>query len=258
MLRWGGGVDELRDLLERLHARLIGREDEPSQTIAAQIEGLLFGPLRVTYDHMALDLRAYIMAERVRQFRWPAGWWQALKERAYRMRIVPRRVKTRWPVAWCWVNINRCFPDIAMPGHTGYIIATGPLSAAPYGVQGEALREGETCAEGGRRAEAVAPPQPGLTKRIVRVYCIDFARAGIWSLSLCCASCHEDLASGFGMSEREVPEDLVPPHARGVAEVCCELNRALDQRVLSAEEWKRVLAGLQPADAGEGGDAAAD
>jgi hypothetical protein len=32
--------------------------------------------------------------------RWPADWWQALKEAMYRRLPIPARVQDRWPVKW--------------------------------------------------------------------------------------------------------------------------------------------------------------
>jgi len=72
---------------------------------------------------LVLKLRARILGERLVEIKYPADWWQALKDRWF-----PAWAKERWPVCFKTYDIAALYPLVSMPKER-YFIDLVPFQA---------------------------------------------------------------------------------------------------------------------------------
>lgn len=74
------------------------------------------------FDNIVLQIRQSVLSQKLDEIsvRYPADWWQAVKER-----FAPRWFRRRWPIEWnkTTIDVRAIYPKMAMPDKMHFPLA---------------------------------------------------------------------------------------------------------------------------------------
>lgn len=70
----------------------------------------------VMADNAIAKIRLKIFSQKLETLRWPANWWEAVKER-----FLPGRMKQRWPVHYEVRDVHALYPGLSLPHEQHYL-----------------------------------------------------------------------------------------------------------------------------------------
>jgi len=69
----------------------------------------------VNIEEMLIRVRCRVYGEDLEPIRYPADWWQALKDRWF-----PAWLRRRYPVVYTAIDVAAMYPDLRVGHHRGY------------------------------------------------------------------------------------------------------------------------------------------